>query len=289
MTPLDDESQSQRPGNSSDARDAGDELRPASRDEVLAANALDERIERMRADRRPSSTRLSPDEARMQVIAAALRAQEPGADEPDPDFVARLRQRLLDPAAAPQPIPLEQRPRPARQRVSRRAILAGGLGVAAAAAAGVAVGVGVGRLTDEPQPWPAMVPQGQGAWLPVVSVDALAVGQVLRFTANSVVGFVRRTADGFAALSGVCTHMGCFLDWNTTARTYDCPCHGGRFAENGASAPSSVVAYRPLPTLQTRVEQGKVWVYVPASSSSPAGGAPLATPYSELHENPSKG
>jgi Rieske Fe-S protein len=289
MTPLDDESQSQRPGNSSDARDAGDELRPASRDEVLAANALDERIERMRADRRPSTTRLSPDEARMQVIAAALRAQEPGADEPDPDFVARLRQRLLDPAAAPQPIPLEQRPRPARQGVSRRAILAGGLGVAAAAAAGVAVGVGVERLTDEPQPWPAMVPQGQGAWLPVVSVDALALGQVVRFTANSVVGFVRRTADGFAALSGVCTHMGCFLDWNTTARTYDCPCHGGRFAENGASAPSSVVAYRPLPTLQTRVEQGKVWVYVPASSSAPDGGAPLATPYSELDEEPSEG
>jgi Rieske Fe-S protein len=103
---------------------------------------------------------------------------------------------------------------------------------------------------------------------------------VLRFTANSVVGFIRRTAGGFAALSGACTHMGCFLDWNAGARTYDCPCHGGRFTEAGAASPDSPVAYRPLPKLQTRVEQGKVWVYVPATSSAPDGEAPTTTPYS---------
>src|SRR5262249_23975772 len=133
------------------------------------------------------------------------------------------------------------------------------------------VGVGVERIADSSQHWPALVPEGQGAWLPVASVDALAVGQVLRFTANSVVGFVRRTNDGFAALSGSCTHMGCLLDWNASARTYDCSCHGGRFSEEGRSAPASTVAYRPLPKLETRVEQGKVWVYVPTSPSSPDG------------------
>jgi cytochrome b6-f complex iron-sulfur subunit len=274
MTPPDDESQSQRPGNSSDARDAGDDLRPASREEVLAAHALDERIERMRAERRPDSSSLSEREARAQVMAATLRAQTPGAAEPDPEFVARLRQRLLDPVAPPQTIAQVERRRSARDGVSRRAILAGGL-AAAAAAAGVAVGVGVNRVANAPQPWPALVPGGQGRWLPVASVDALAEGQVLRFTANSVVGFVRRTADGFAALSGVCTHMGCFLDWNASARTYDCPCHGGRFTGAGVAAASSPVAYRPLPKLQTRVEDGKVWVYVPATASPPAGSPPM--------------
>ena len=99
MTPRDDESQSKRSADASDATGAGEDLRPASRDEVLAANALDERIERMRAERRPDLSGLSPDEARMQVMAATLRAQAPGADEPDPDFVARLRQRLSDPTA----------------------------------------------------------------------------------------------------------------------------------------------------------------------------------------------
>jgi cytochrome b6-f complex iron-sulfur subunit len=284
MTPRDDESQSKRSADASDATGAGEDLRPASREEVLAANALDERIERMRAERRPNLSGLSPDEARMQVMAATLRAQAPGADEPDPDFVARLRQRLSDPTATAQPIPIDQRRSSVRRGVSRRGILAGGLGAMAAAAAGVAVGVSVDRAMNAPQPWPAMVPEGVGAWLPVASADSLAEGQVLRFTANSVVGFIRRTADGFAALSGACTHMGCFLDWNASARTYDCPCHGGRFNEAGAAAPSSPVAYRPLPKLQTRVEQGKVWVYVPSTSTVPDGEAPTTTPYSENNE-----
>jgi Rieske Fe-S protein len=153
----------------------------------------------------------------------------------------------------------------------------------------VAVGVSVDRALNAPQPWPAMVPEGAGAWLPVASADSLAEGQVLRFTANSVVGFIRRTADGFAALSGACTHMGCFLDWNASARTYDCPCHGGRFTEAGAAAPSSPVAYRPLPMLQTRVEEGKVWVYVPVTSSVPDGEAPTTTPYTGNHEQLGEG
>src|SRR5689334_6482258 len=168
MTPRDDDSQSKRPANASDAAGAGDDLRPASREEIQAANALDERIKRVRAERRPDLRGLSPDEARMQVMAAILRAQAPGADEPDPDFVARLRQRLNDPTAtSQQPIPLGERRSSARQGVSRRGILAGGLGAVAAAAAGVAVGVGVDRAVNAPQPWPAMVPEGAGAWLPV--------------------------------------------------------------------------------------------------------------------------
>ena len=31
-----------------------------------------------------------------------------------------------------------------------------------------------------------------------------------------------------------CPHMGCALKYNAAERSWDCPCHGSRFAEDGA-------------------------------------------------------
>ena len=46
--------------------------------------------------------------------------------------------------------------------------------------------------------------------------------------------------NGFEAITNLlsfskkrCPHMGCALKWNPQERTWDCPCHGSRFEENG--------------------------------------------------------
>jgi cytochrome b6-f complex iron-sulfur subunit len=238
---------------------------------------LEEHIAQLQSDRRPRRPRrMSPAQARIYQMAALFRSAAPDAAQPDPAFAARLYGQLQQEVA-------KQRGGlrvPRVPSLSRRNLLAGGIGIAAAAA-GAAVGVGVERSLESAPRGPFKRPLVvEGAWEPVVAADALPVGAVYRFVTEHVVGFVRHTAAGFEALSGACTHMGCLVGWNSTNRTFDCPCHGGVFLENGNPSPASPVAYRPLPAIRTKVEGGKVWVYLPAvSSSTPTAEPSGSDPY----------
>lgn len=51
--------------------------------------------------------------------------------------------------------------------------------------------------------------------------------QLLANVAESAIGFV-----GFTGRR--CPHSGCSLKWNRAEHSWDCPCHGSRFDENGA-------------------------------------------------------
>jgi Rieske Fe-S protein len=57
-------------------------------------------------------------------------------------------------------------------------------------------------------------------------------GAVVRRGATKVA--IARGEDGSVReLSAVCTHLGCIVQWNSIEQTWDCPCHGSRFAADG--------------------------------------------------------
>ena len=57
-------------------------------------------------------------------------------------------------------------------------------------------------------------------------------GQLLKLDGDLVAA--SRDADGtLHAVSPTCTHLGCRVAWNRAERSWDCPCHGSRFAPDG--------------------------------------------------------
>lgn len=62
------------------------------------------------------------------------------------------------------------------------------------------------------------------------------------------------------ALSPVCTHLGCFVNWDANKKEFICPCHGAKYTMRGEiiSGPQP----RPLMPLPLKVEQGKVYLGV---------------------------
>ncbi|GCE09893.1 QcrA and Rieske domain-containing protein [Dictyobacter aurantiacus] len=169
--------------------------------------------------------------------------------------------------------------------VSRRRLLMGG----AIAAASLVVGGGVEHVIEQQSaakkadqtlsipPYPATRLEIESGipitWHFVVRLADLGQSAV-RFITPTLTGYVLRNPQGsknsadpnasITALSAACTHMGCIVQWKDADRSFHCPCHSAVFTETGIH---QNLNYRyglpPLPLLQTKVEDGNVYVMVP--------------------------
>ncbi|SDJ89408.1 Glycine/D-amino acid oxidase [Catalinimonas alkaloidigena] len=68
-------------------------------------------------------------------------------------------------------------------------------------------------------------------------------GKTLKLDGEKVAAY-RDEAGRLYVVSSVCPHMGCIVHWNAVEKSWDCPCHGSRFAVDGQVLEGP--AYHPL-------------------------------------------
>lgn len=67
---------------------------------------------------------------------------------------------------------------------------------------------------------------------------------------------LRDEGDKIVALSAVCTHQGCVVEYNAADNSLDCPCHGSNFDLNGHVVIGP--AKSPLKILKTKIENNQI-------------------------------
>ena len=77
-------------------------------------------------------------------------------------------------------------------------------------------------------------------------------------TVDRQVIFLVKSGGGIKALSSTCTHLGCRVSWDTDAKQFKCPCHGGVYDKTGAVVAGPPPA--PLASLMTRVDGDQIFV-----------------------------
>ncbi len=110
-----------------------------------------------------------------------------------------------------------------------------------------------------------------GAWREVGRMGQFEVGKIVEIsiedvstvpwsgvTAKTGAWLYRRGEEDFVVYSLNCTHLGCPVRWESSAKLFMCPCHGGVYYIDGnvAAGPPP----KPLQEYPVRVRNGKVQV-----------------------------
>ena len=100
-------------------------------------------------------------------------------------------------------------------------------------------------------------------WRDVCSEDEIQVEDLIEVLDADKVYVLYRTARGFFATSGLCTHEGVrFADGIVLGDIIECPRHQGQFHIQSGEA-KRAPARRKLRTFPTKVEAGRVFIGLP--------------------------
>ena len=119
--------------------------------------------------------------------------------------------------------------------LTRRTALVAGLGVAVGAVTG---GLGSRVLQSGGNAPPAVagvqkINPVNGRWVDVGALADLVEGHGTRVTAGAIGAYVFRSGNQVTAVSSICSHLPCELQWNNGGSVLDCPCHPASFHPDG--------------------------------------------------------
>ncbi|MGG6239403.1 ubiquinol-cytochrome c reductase iron-sulfur subunit [Nodosilinea sp. AN01ver1] len=105
--------------------------------------------------------------------------------------------------------------------------------------------------------------EGSGEFTTLGSMaDLVAQGSVTGAIGGKDLVVVRDPSlpDAVLAVSPICTHAGCTVDWDRGQELFICPCHGGRFNPDGTV--SGGPPPKPLTTFEAKIEGDQIMVKV---------------------------
>ncbi|MBV8084414.1 MAG: Rieske (2Fe-2S) protein [Chloroflexi bacterium] len=215
-------------------------------------DAANEYIEALLRGEKPHAPRsLQGEDAALLRQAAQLASLDRRDVVPSAEFISRLRERMVG-----EP----RRPAWLNWRLNRR-VFAGGLagGVVAVVAAMF------GEQVTARLPGHTSLPAG---WVPVAKAAELPPGTVKRFIAQDVEGHIMNIGGNIWALSAICTHMACVVDWQPADKAFLCPCHGAEFDTAGRQTGVDDYGVRLAPLARIPVQQRDGQLYVVLTPSA---------------------
>ena len=91
-----------------------------------------------------------------------------------------------------------------------------------------------------------------------LSATEIPIGKAKIINYNEIPTIVIRTNQGLFALTAVCTHLGCIVNWDEVNQEIVCPCHAAKYDLNGnvLSGP----APKPLTLVKAKILDDKILI-----------------------------